>query len=314
MEFTSREIATGIIAAAFILLSIALNKDRKGLPRSLRQVAKAFAAWKVWTVVLAYLVFVAGVVVLAQAIGLWSGALLKETLIVGLLVGVPILFHSTEFKDGLAVVKHVVKKVLGITAILAVYLNLAPFPLWGELILQIFLLFCMMLAIVGKKNPKTAPVGKFFETLTALIGIGLLAYVTAKVASHFNEFNWEREASTFALSVWLPISLIPFIYLFGLMATCEATLVRMKFHNAGKALPLSTRLGFLLGVRGSLLYASTFTGHWLSQLANQKSFRDASRTMREYRQSVRHNAQQNRERHGRLSKLAGTQDLDQNDI
>lgn len=61
MEFTSREVATGIIAVTFILLSFALKKVRKGLLRSLLRAVKALAAWKVWTVVLAYLIFVVGV-------------------------------------------------------------------------------------------------------------------------------------------------------------------------------------------------------------------------------------------------------------
>gem|GEM_PF-986759 len=314
MEFTSREVATGIIAVTFILLSFALKKVRKGLLRSLLRAVKALAAWKVWTVVLAYLIFVVGVVVLAHALGAWSGALLKDTLIIVFFVGLPILFNSAEFKEGLDVVRHTIKEVLGVAALLVVYLNLAPFPLWGELILQISLLFFVTLAIVGKHNQKTASVGKFFEVLIGFIGIGLIAYVTVQVATGFNEFDWEREATAFALSVWLPVSLIPFVYLSGLMASCEAALLRAKFHNGREKLPLSVRFAFLLGVRGSLRYATSFTGRWLPQLANQESFRRASRVMREYRRAVRSNARQNRERRRRLRTQAGTAGVDEDGL
>lgn len=314
MELTSRELATGIVFVAFVLLSFGLSKDRKELLRSLLGVVKAFAAWKVWTVVLSYLIFVAAVVVLAYSLGAWSSELLKDTLIIGFFVGLPILLNSAKFKDGLGVVEHVAKEVLGVAALLVVYLNLAPFSLWGELILQVALLFFVMLAIVGKRDPKTASVGKFFEVLTGLIGIGLIAYVTIQVATRFNEFDWEREAMAFAVSVWLPFSLIPFIYLFGLIASCEATFVRAKFHNKREALPLSARLAFLFGVHGSLRYATSFTGHWLPELAKQKSFRDALGTMRGYRQSVRRNARQNRERRRRLRKQAGSTGVDENGL
>lgn len=50
-------------------------------------------------------------------------------------------------------VKHVVKEVLGVAALLIVYLNLAPFPLWGELTPQVALFFFAMLAIVGVGAP-----------------------------------------------------------------------------------------------------------------------------------------------------------------
>src|SRR5699024_5321441 len=171
-----------------------------------------------------------------------------------------------------------------------------------------------MLTIIGKHDPKTAAAGKLFEGLTGLIGIGLIAYVTIRVATRFNELDWEHEATTFALSVWLPVSLIPFIYVFGLIASCEATLVRAKFHNGREALPFAARLAFVLGVRGSLRYATYFTGRWLPELAKQKSFRDASRTMREYRRSVRNNARQNHERRRRLRKQAGSTGVDENGL
>ncbi|MGC0142771.1 hypothetical protein, partial [Pseudactinotalea sp. Z1732] len=104
------------------------------------------------------------------------------------------------------------------------------------------------------------------------------------------------------------------IYLFGLIASCEAALVRGKFHNDREALPLPARLAFLLGVRGSLRYATSFTGRWLPELAKQRSFRDATRTMREYRQSVRSNARQNRQRRRRLRKQAGRSGVDENGL
>lgn len=312
MELTSRELATGIIVVTLVLLSFLLTEDRKSLLRSLLDVVKACAALKVWTVVLAYLIFVTVMVVLAHSVGAWSGELLKDTLISVFVVGFPILLSSVKFRDGLDVVKHVVKEVLGLAALLAVYLNLAPFPLWGEVVLQVSLFLFVMLSVVGKRDPGTAEVGRFFGFLTGLIGIGLIAHVTIRVATDFNEFDWEREASAFALSVWLPISLIPFIYIFGLIASCEATLVRAKFCNGRQALPLAVRLAFLLGVHCSLRYATYFAGRWLPELAKQKSFRDASRTMREYRRSVRRNARQNRERCRRLRKLAGAIGVDEN--
>lgn len=311
MELTSRELATVIIVIAFVLLSLLLTKDRRGLLRSFLEVVKAFFKWRIWTVVVVYLIFVTTVVVLAQSAGAWSCELLKDTLIIAFFVGLPVLFNSTRFRDGLGVVKHVLKEVLGVTALLVVYLNLAPFPLWGELVLQASLSFFATLAVVAERDPKTAAVGKFFEILTGLIGIVLFACVTIRVATRFDEFDWEHEATAFALSVWLPVALIPFIYVVGLIASCEGTLVRVKIHNGRESLPFAAKLAFVFGVRGSLRYATYFSGRWIPEFAKQKSFLDASRTMREYRRAVRSNARQNHERRRRLKKWAGTTGLDE---
>lgn len=314
MEFTSRELATGIIFLAIILLSFGLNKDRKKLWRSLTGLAKALAAWKIWTVVLAYLTFVTSVLITAHSLGFWSTALLKDTLILGLFVGLPLLFNSTNFKNGIEVVNHVAGKALGLAALLVVYVDLVLFPLWGELILQVFLLFFVVLALIGKRDPKTVSLGKFFDVLTGLIVIGLIIYVSIQLATHFNDFDWEHEAVAFSVSLWFPFSLIPFVYLFGLMASCETALAMAKFHNGRSKLPLRVQLAFLLGVRGSLRYATSFTGRWLPQIANQRSFREALRMMREYRRVVRNNSQYNRERLRRLKQNAGTTGVDENGL
>lgn len=110
--------------------------------------------------VLAYLIFVTVMVVLAHSVGAWSGELLKDTLISVFVVGFPILLSSVKFRDGL----DVVKEVLGLAALLAVYLNLAPFPLWGEVVLQVSLFLFVMLSVVGKRDPGTAEVGRFLAS------------------------------------------------------------------------------------------------------------------------------------------------------
>ncbi|WP_209323595.1 hypothetical protein [Brevibacterium renqingii] len=314
MEFTSREIATVIITVSFVLLSFSLSENRKELLQSLLGVARAFAAWKVWTGVFAYLAVLGCAVLSAYFLGVWSIGLLKDTLIIGFLVGLPILFNSTDFKNGLQVVKHVMKKVLGVTALLILYINLRPLPLWGELVLQVSLLFLTLVTVIAKRDPNTASVGKFVGGLISFIVLGLIAYVTVHVFKHSTEFDWERELATFELSVWLPVSLIPFIYLFGLIASCEAALIRAKFHSDIEALPLPVRLGFLAGVHGSLRYATSFSGRWLPELATQSSFRQALRTMREYRRSIRSNTRGNRRRRRRLKENAGVTGVDEDGL
>src|SRR5699024_5663058 len=223
-----------------------------------------------------------------------------ETLMIGFFVGLPILFNGTNFKNISELAQHVLKEVLGVAALLVVYINLATFPLWGELLLQTCILLFVMFTIVWKSSPETAPAGRFFEGLTSFIVLSLMVYVSVQLVTGSNGFDWEREIATFALSVWLPFSLIPFIYLFGLIASCETALVRAKVQYGSEKLPLRVRFAFLLGIRGSLQYASSFTGSWLANIAGNKGFRETLRTMHEYRESVRTSARRNRERRRRL--------------
>ena len=311
MGLTSRELATVIIFAGIIVLSVALAKDRRAILRSLFGVIKAFVAWKIWSIVLAYLIYVVVMVVVAHWLGAWSQELLKDTIIVGFFTGLPILFNATRFNDGTDVVVHVVKEVGGVAALLAVYLNLGLLPLWGELVVQTLLIFLVLLALVGKQGPKTVSIAMFLDGLVGVIALGLIIYVTVQIFTNFSGYDWEREASTFALSVWLPLSLIPFIYLIGVIAALDGALVRLRFHNNKEKPPIRVRLALLLGVRSSLRYATGLSGHWLPRVATETSFSSARRTMREYRRAIRGNARQNRERRRRLRQQAGMPGVDE---
>ncbi|MFT4306021.1 MAG: hypothetical protein QM604_03925 [Microbacterium sp.] len=57
MELTSRELATIIIFVAFFALAAVLLRDRTPLREAAIDVLKALSAWKLWSVILAYLLF-----------------------------------------------------------------------------------------------------------------------------------------------------------------------------------------------------------------------------------------------------------------
>lgn len=90
MELTARELATAIVFVTIITVAVLLSRDRSQLVDAAVGVLKALLAWKLWLVILAYLVYAAGVVVIAHFLGLWSTELLKDTLIVVFFVGLPI--------------------------------------------------------------------------------------------------------------------------------------------------------------------------------------------------------------------------------
>lgn len=305
MELTSRELATLILFAAFVGLAFVLSSDRWSLIRSFQGVLRAFGAWKVWVPVAAYLVYSTGVVALAGWVGIWRPEQMKDTAIVVLFTGLPILFNATKFKEGRTVFSRVIKEIVGVSAILAVYLNLAPLPLWAELILQSVLAVLLMGAAVGKREPKTAGVARAFDALLALIGLCLLVHATVEVVSGFADIDWSHEALAFAVSVWLPIAQVPFIYAFGFIAASESALTRLRLQNNHELPPFRVRLALVLGFRGSLRYASRFSMQWIPRMAKERSFKEATRTMRDFREAVRARARQKRERLDRLEKRAG---------
>lgn len=231
MELTSRELASIIILGAFIASAIVLSRKRNDLGLSFASLLKAATQWKILISITVYVAWAALVVFVAFQLAAWSLALLKDTLIVVFFVGFPLVANASVFKGGPEIVRRVLKEVLGVTALLIVYLNLAPFPLWSELILQSTLLILGLLTMVGASDPKTAGMASCLNVVIGLIVLAVAVYVTVRVIQQFSEYDWTTQWRAFALSVWLPIALIPFVYVFGFLMAYEMALTRLALHN-----------------------------------------------------------------------------------
>lgn len=308
MELTTRELATVVaFVVAFVVgVLILLNPGRRQLGGGVVDLLRALAKWKVWTALSAYLTYATLVVLCANRLGFWSTELLKDTLIVVFFVGLPMVVSADSHETGLGLLKLVLKSAIGASALLVVYLNLAPLPFWGELTLQLIVTFLILSSLAVRHDTELRSVVKVVDALLALIGVGLFIHVTVRVAGSFSTFDWAAEGRAFALSVWLPLLLVPFAYVFAFLSACEATLALAK-HHTGNRQPPPRRVGvaFVLGLRASLRYASAFNGRWMPELGAAASFRSGLATMRRFRASVRQNARENRARHRKFEENAG---------
>lgn len=291
MEFTSREVARVIILCIYVLIVLLLLfvEDRKKLFQSLLEIVKQIASWKwqIWIVYIAYLIYVTTVFIIAHSMGFWSKELLKDTVIIAIFVGLYNLLKSDETLNGIGVINHTIKELFCLTAIFSAFYNLSHFSIWVELILQLCLIALAISTVICKNNPEIVSLGKFFEVIICIIGIWLI-YITAnQIITHLNEFNLGHETLLFAMSVWFPVSLIPFVYFFELFSSYQKTMLKGKWKNGKKNLPLQVRLAFLWGTHGSLKYATSFKDHWLLELPEQHSLKNTLKMMRNYRQSLR---------------------------
>lgn len=310
MELSTRELASIIIFIAIIALAVVLSKDRQSIWKSLANVVKAFLEWKVWSIILVLLLYSAAVILFAAWIGLWTVELLKDTIIVVLFTGIPLLMASMSTKSGGELIKYLVKEVLGMTAFLVAYLNLAPLALWGELLLQTAVIFLVMCASVGRLDPKTKVVARVCDFLLGLAGIGVLIYTTWFLISNLDGFNWAQEGRIFALSIWLPLLLIPIVYPIGFVAAAETAMLRLRFGSREKKVARRTKFAMVSGFHGRLLFASRFRGDWGAEVAKEQTYRGARRVMKEYREAVRQAATDIRAKRVHAKDMAGVHGVD----
>ena len=279
---TNREIASLILIGIFVLFILLIP----GVRKEIGVMAKLIFGKHILPILLSYLGYATAIVALASWLNVWNDDLLKDTVLVVLLVGFPLLFNAASAKSGVCLVRKTFAETVGVSVLLLFYINLVSLPILAELALQLVVIFVSMIAAVGATKVEYRAVTKLANGFLTVVGLGLLAFTTANLIGTWDEQDLGLILRTLMLSVWFPFALLPLIYVVSFYAQAQLVFVMLPFFNDRKPLPLRVRLAVLLGLRFSTRYAASFTGEWRSRVGKLRSFKETRRLMSEYRAST----------------------------
>jgi hypothetical protein len=311
MDFSNREIATGIIIAAALILMLVFPKTRRALFSGIVDVPNSLFKWKLLLLLALYFLYAIGLVALAESQGWWDVTLLSVTILAIIVTGFPLFMNANNYTTGSELTRKVVFEVAGVTALMITYLNLGEFPIWGEVILQLTLIPIVIFIAMAPRTPEGKRAARFFEILLGILAIGLIISTTVTLFTEAKSFDWLHEFKTFALSIWLPVALIPFLYVLALFMQIEMALVRMKMHCDRNHPPLRVRLALVVGFHWRLIYAKRFSGLWITEMAEQRTFRDGRAFMRKYRKAVQARLAEQRAHGQRVKERTGLRGFDE---
>jgi len=282
---TNREIASLILLGVFIVAILFIP----GVRKSLGDIAKLIFGKHILPILLLYLAYAAGVIVLAAWLKVWDHDLLKDTILVVLLVGLPLIFNAGSAKSGVSLVRKTFAETVGVSVLLLFYINLVSLPIVAEIVLQLFVIVISTLAAFAGTDSKYRVVAKLMNGLLGLIGLGLLGFTTVNLVMTWYEQDPGLILRTLLLSIWFPLALLPLIYLVSFYAQAQLVFVMLPFFNDRKPLPTRVRLAIVLGFHGSTRYAASFIGEWRGRAGKLRRFKETQRLMKEYRKSLKEN-------------------------
>jgi hypothetical protein len=273
---TNREAASLILIAGVALLSAVISRSE------FKVIVKLLFASRITVLFLLYVLYGAAVVWLASTVHLWQPALLKDTILVMLTVAFPLLFRSVDAETGTVLVRRTLRAVIGIGAVLAFYINLASLTLLGELGVQTVIVgLSVCVAVFEARGRKVAVT--VASALLATIGVAGIVYTTVWLVLRRQHLNFEELGLTAAMTVWLPLALLPFLYVAAFYAALELVYVRLPYVGVSRKVPFRVRLAVFLGLRGSVRYAKGFVGRRLLNVSQNSTFAGARRAMRQFR-------------------------------
>lgn len=278
-----REIATLILLIASFMFCLAIPSIRK----SLGGVVRAFVQSKIVTVMLSFLAYALLLVWFSAHIGLWDFKLIIDTILVMLAVGFPMLLGAAQAKDGTILVRKVIQATISSSAIIAFYINLVSLNIVGELLVQIVGTLVALLSLVAKhQGGKSLIVGRFMDGVLAVIGLSLLMFTTVNLVENWKDLDLKTTGLTLAMSIWLPLALLPFIYVISFYAATDTVFTMLLYSNERKKPNWKARLAVLIGFHANVRYAYNFTGEWRADVASLTSYRAAREVMKKYRSEL----------------------------
>lgn len=286
IELTNRELASIILIGFAVLLAVIIPKFRHHLAPELKNVLKHLFVWPVQIPLCFYFLYAAILVYLGWYVGVWDLSLIKDTVIIIIFVGIPMLFSAADYGRGTALFRDTLRGALGAAALIGFYINLESLPLMAELALQPVILLLSLLTAFAAHKKEHRLVKIFVDVLLSLVGVVLLVYVTAYLAKSWSPDYGGSVLSSLGLSIVLPLLLLPFIHVFAFVARSE-TLIRVLPNFNSRKLPLNLYIAFIWGLHLRIKLANDFHGLWLQSIAEVQSIEDVQGVMRSFRKAVR---------------------------
>ena len=108
------------------------------------------------------------------------------------------------------------KSALAASVFVEFFINLFVFGLLAELILQFVLIFRIMVDAYSSQKPEFQQLKKILDALLVGVGFLFLGYTIVQFYAQWTQLDRQVLFLKLALSVWLTIGVLPFIYVLSL--------------------------------------------------------------------------------------------------
>lgn len=300
----SREIATIVWIGALVVVVLVVPRMRRFAIHWTAEIAKAAFVPAIIAIFGLFILWCSASVFVGWRLGLWDLDLLKDTVLIILTVGFPVLFRTVSAKSGTAIFRQIIGETVALSVLLAVYINLEPFPLWLELVLQPALVLILVLIAGAAHVSNGKQLLGCLNVLLSAIGVGILIWTTTRLIVTAGERDWDALWMQLALSVWLPLSMFAYFYAVAFFAAVDTAIARMRriFEPPARKRVV---LAALLGLHLRLRWAAAFTGPFQHQVSRTTTFREARAAMRLFREQVQSTEARQEEHQAHLRVMAG---------
>jgi hypothetical protein len=176
--------------------------------------------------------YCAGILILANRVGLFHASASKEAIYWFFGVGLVLVGNATQATPGPSYVKDVLRRAFKATIITDFAVNLYVFPLGVEIVLVGVAFLFVMLQVVATSDPKTQSIVPFINGVLVALGLFLFVSFTVKALTDIDGFLTRDTAERFLVVPAMTFASIPLLYLVALYSRREQERIRRRLRSA----------------------------------------------------------------------------------
>lgn len=121
--------------------------------------------------------------------------------------------------------------------------------------------FAATVAVVAKsQGSKSRPVAVFMDGVLVAIGILLFVTTTITFIAQWKTEDFGLIHKTLWMTIWIPIALLPLIYVGAFLMQVQVIFVMLRFDNGHRRVRPGVKLALFFGLRGSVRPGAAFIG------------------------------------------------------
>jgi hypothetical protein len=303
----SREIATLVWLTAGLIAILVFPATRQPLSG----VVRAALHPQILIVVMLLGFWVMILVLIGSRIGIWNSTLIKGTLIWFVTAGLVMMFYAATSKTSTELIHRIELSALLISFVLAFYLNFHVFSLPVELMLQPFVAFLGVLAVVAGSRSEYAQVESLSKRMLGIVGLSILLYSTVRWVQDWQDTAWSAIALQVILPLWLSIGLLPFVFGLHVFSGYKRVTTMITYFDSSRTSYLKTVVALACEFGLDTNRLSSLTPFRARRTGQALTLRDKRQVLKEFLSELDTEKREADEAQQRLVHFAGVQGVDE---
>ncbi|MBD7981322.1 hypothetical protein [Oerskovia merdavium] len=304
----SREWAILTLLAIFAVVVLSTPSTRKHVLQLLRGASSGVIVIPL----VALTVWVAALVTGASHLGLWNSGLAKDTVVWFVVSGFGTIFAALSAAKTDRYFATATKQAVGVAVFIQYAMNLRTFNYLAEVIIQLGLILLAALIAFSERDPRYMSARRLLVTLNVLVGLTLITLTVRELTANLETLDARQTLLGLALSIWLPLGILPFVWLLALYLSYDTLLRRLRMPVFGVPAPLKTRVATVVALGPDLRTAHDLSNRHddLQVIARTGTWRETWDAVRLYRRQRDRRRAQPALAVQRLRRFAGVRGVD----